>query len=87
MILTHARPMAVDNRVGDLVRDWRHGQVAEVIAVDEETERLTVSRPSGITWDTDDKECRPATDQERKGFDFVQRAVLQAAAHGKTLLP
>ncbi|MEU5958617.1 hypothetical protein [Streptomyces sp. NPDC047525] len=79
--------MAADNRVGDLVKDWRNGQVAEVIAVDDEAERLTVARPSGITWDTDDKACRPATDRERKGFAFVQRAVLEAAAQCKRALP
>lgn len=63
-------------KVGDVVKDWRRDQVAEVVAVNGDT--LTVARPSGIEWPAEARQCRPATEQEKADLDYARRTLVEA---------
>lgn len=51
------------NQVGDVVRDINRCQTGEVTAVNGDV--LSVVRPSGLSWNTLDHHCRPASAAER----------------------
>ncbi|MGY0488295.1 hypothetical protein [Streptomyces sp. WG-D5] len=61
--------------VGDIVKDMGRCTVAKVVEVDEDDELLTLARPSGYSWSTDDHHCRPANERDLKEWDAASRLV------------
>ncbi|GHC61806.1 ATP-binding protein [Streptomyces flavofungini] len=57
--------------VGDVVVDTRRGRVVQVTAADGEV--LTVTRPSGLSWETRSQNCRQALPGEQREFEIASR--------------
>ncbi|MFD9861818.1 ATP-binding protein [Streptomyces alboflavus] len=57
--------------VGDVVVDTCRGRVVQVTAVDGEV--LTVTRPSGLSWETRSQNCRQALPGEQREFEIASR--------------
>lgn len=61
--------------VGDIVKDMSRCTVAKVIDVDDRSKLLTLARPSGYSWTTDDHHCRPANERDLKDWSAASKLV------------
>lgn len=60
----NAQPVGFSQR--DIVAVTPHRRIFMVSAIDDDSGRLTVMRPGGLTWEVDATSCRPANPSELK---------------------
>lgn len=73
------------NSQGDIVRDLSRNQIAKVTAADAETKLLTLSRPSGYSWQAEDHHCRPASERDLNEWAVVLKMIDSAKRTGLAL--
>ncbi|WJV49889.1 hypothetical protein [Streptomyces flavofungini] len=71
--------------VGDVVVDVPRNHIVKVTAVNGDV--LTVARPSGLAWETQRQDCRPATAAEQRDFEIASRTQAKSKSYTRPLSP